>query len=146
VRRIQHLPVSARIRTSVGHPSRIRRGSVTRLFAPRRVRGACCVRAWIDVASGARNDYPELARCSRSYCRGAQVVGRVVRWWSWGEPDPRAQLCCPVRHGPAALTQAAGVWDSLHRCVLDELGRDGLLDWSRVSIDSVSVRAKRGVS
>jgi transposase len=42
--------------------------------------------------------------------------------------------------------QSAGVWDALHRKVLDELGREGLLDWSRVSIDSVSVRAKRGVS
>src|SRR5512135_3157321 len=34
----------------------------------------------------------------------------------------------------------------LHRAVLGELGRNGLLDWSRVCIDSVSVRAKRGAS
>lgn len=42
--------------------------------------------------------------------------------------------------------QRAGVWDALHRAVLGELGRNGLLDWSRVCIDSVSVRAKRGAS
>jgi len=42
--------------------------------------------------------------------------------------------------------QAAGVWDRLHRAVLDELGRRQVLDWSRASLDSVSVRAKRGVS
>lgn len=42
--------------------------------------------------------------------------------------------------------QAAGVWDRLHRAVLDELGRQQILDWSRASLDSVSVRAKRGAS
>ncbi len=40
---------------------------------------------------------------------------------------------------------AAGVFDQLHRAVLDQLGNDGQLDWSRASLDSVSVRAKRGV-
>jgi transposase len=38
----------------------------------------------------------------------------------------------------------AGVFDSLHQTVLDQLGQQGLLDWSRASLDSVSVRAKRG--
>ena len=42
--------------------------------------------------------------------------------------------------------QDAGVWEELHRLVLDELARRGDLDWSRVSLDSVSVRAKRGVT
>jgi transposase len=40
--------------------------------------------------------------------------------------------------------QAAGVWDRLHRAVLDELNRRQLLDWSRAVLDSASVRAKRG--
>ena len=40
----------------------------------------------------------------------------------------------------------AGVFDRLHRAVLDRLGEQGRLDWSRASLDSVSVRAKRGVS
>ena len=42
--------------------------------------------------------------------------------------------------------QGAGVWDELHGAVLDRLGQQGLLDWSRASADSVSVRAKRGAS
>ena len=42
--------------------------------------------------------------------------------------------------------QDAGVWDDLHAAVLDRLGQQGLIDWSRASLDSVSVRAKRGVS
>ncbi|NMH98736.1 transposase [Pseudonocardia sp. K10HN5] len=42
--------------------------------------------------------------------------------------------------------EAAGVWDRLHRRVLDELPEAELLDWSRACIDAVSVRAKRGAS
>jgi transposase len=42
--------------------------------------------------------------------------------------------------------QRAGVWRRLHQVLLDQLGRDGQLDWSRASVDSLSVRAKRGAS
>jgi transposase len=40
--------------------------------------------------------------------------------------------------------QLAGVWDRLHRAILDELGRDGKIDWSRAALDASSVRAKGG--
>jgi transposase len=40
--------------------------------------------------------------------------------------------------------QKVGVSDKLHHAVLDQLGQDGVLDWSRASLDSVNVRAKRG--
>jgi transposase len=40
--------------------------------------------------------------------------------------------------------QHAGVWEALHHRLLDWLGDDGQVDWSRASIDSVSVRARRG--
>ena len=40
--------------------------------------------------------------------------------------------------------QKAGVWRRLHRVLLDELGKAGLIDWSRASLDSASVPAKRG--
>ena len=39
--------------------------------------------------------------------------------------------------------QQAGVWQQLHRVVLDRLAQQDLLDWSRAAVDSVSVRAKR---
>jgi transposase len=42
--------------------------------------------------------------------------------------------------------QRASVWRQLHHLLLEELSRDAQLDWSRVSLDSLSVRAKRGVS
>jgi transposase len=38
----------------------------------------------------------------------------------------------------------AGVFDQLHLEVLDRLGNAGRLDWSRASVDTMSVRAKRG--
>jgi transposase len=42
--------------------------------------------------------------------------------------------------------QAAGVWDALHRTLLDRLGEAGQIDWSRASLDSASIPAKRGAN
>jgi hypothetical protein len=36
------------------------------------------------------------------------------------------------------------VFDALHLEVLDRLGEQGRLDWSRASVDTMSVRARRG--
>jgi transposase len=38
----------------------------------------------------------------------------------------------------------AGVWDALHLVLLDRLGEQGLVDWSRVLVDAASLRVKRG--
>jgi transposase len=40
--------------------------------------------------------------------------------------------------------QAAGVWRQLHRRLLDRLGAQDAIDWSRASVDSASVPAKKG--
>jgi len=40
--------------------------------------------------------------------------------------------------------QDVGVWDTLHRTLLDRLGEADRIDWSRVSLDSASIPAKRG--
>jgi hypothetical protein len=37
----------------------------------------------------------------------------------------------------------AGVFDQLHLEVLDRLGEQGRLDWTRASVDTMRVRAKR---
>jgi len=42
--------------------------------------------------------------------------------------------------------QDAGVWDRLHRTLLDRLGEAGRIDWDRASLDSASVPAKKGAS
>ena len=40
--------------------------------------------------------------------------------------------------------QQAGVWERLHQALLDRLGAADKIDWSRASVDSASVPAKRG--
>jgi transposase len=40
--------------------------------------------------------------------------------------------------------QALGIWAAVHQVVLNWLGDVDAIDWSRASIDSISVRAKRG--
>jgi transposase len=40
--------------------------------------------------------------------------------------------------------QAAGVWERLHKVLLDELGRADAIDWSRAALDASSVPAKGG--
>ena len=42
--------------------------------------------------------------------------------------------------------QGAGVWAALHRVLLERLADAGQLDWSRASLDSASVAAKRGAA
>ena len=41
--------------------------------------------------------------------------------------------------------QTAGVWTMLHRVLLERLSNAGHLDWSRASLDSAAVAAKKGV-
>src|SRR5215218_6741415 len=40
--------------------------------------------------------------------------------------------------------QEVGVWEELHRVLLDRLGEADRIDWDRASLDSASVPAKRG--
>jgi transposase len=40
--------------------------------------------------------------------------------------------------------QEAGVWEELHRVLLDRLGEADRIEWERASLDSASVPAKRG--
>src|SRR5215211_7689762 len=42
--------------------------------------------------------------------------------------------------------QEAGVWERLHTRLLNWLGDEATIDWSRASADSLSVRAKKGAS
>jgi transposase len=42
--------------------------------------------------------------------------------------------------------QDAGVWERLHRTLLDRLGDADEIEWSRASLDSASVPAKKGAT
>lgn len=75
------------------------------------------------------------------------------RLWELLEPLIPPQAPGRGRVGARGSTTAppwrafsAGVWDQLHRRVLEELSDAEVLDWSRASVDAVSVRAKRGAS
>src|SRR5207237_8699457 len=40
--------------------------------------------------------------------------------------------------------QQAGVWEKLHKVLLDRLQAAGEIDWSRACLDSASIRDKKG--
>ena len=40
--------------------------------------------------------------------------------------------------------QEAGVWERLHRVLLDRLGEADQIEWERACLDSASIPAKRG--
>lgn len=40
--------------------------------------------------------------------------------------------------------QRAGVWDQMHRLLLERLHQAGELDWSRASVHSASIGAEKG--
>jgi transposase len=42
--------------------------------------------------------------------------------------------------------QQVGVWQRLHQALLNQLGDADKIDWSRASLDSASVPAKRGAN
>ena len=42
--------------------------------------------------------------------------------------------------------QDAGAWDRIHRHMLDRLNLAGQIDWSRASVDSSSIPAKKGAT
>nr|MBA3336492.1 transposase [Chloroflexia bacterium] len=56
-------------------------------------------------------------------------LGRGSGWTCWRRPRD---------------WQAAGVWQRLHERVLNWLGDEAVIDWSRASVDSPSIRAKSG--
>ena len=42
--------------------------------------------------------------------------------------------------------QEARVWERLHQALLDQLGKADQIDWTRASLDSASIPAKRGAN
>lgn len=63
---------------------------------------------------------------------------------AWRHLPPSFGVTVPTAHRRFGEWTKAGLWRRLHRAVLDELGSQGELDWSRAMLDAASVRAKRG--
>ena len=63
---------------------------------------------------------------------------------AWRDLPPSFGVPFQTAHRRFGQWTKAGVWPRLHRAVLDELGGQGLIDWSRAIADTACVRAKKG--
>jgi transposase len=63
-------------------------------------------------------------------------------WWQL--PERTFGVSRATAHRRCTEWTAAGLWPRLHQAVLDRLGADGRLDWSRAVVDSIAVRAEKG--
>ncbi|APB00563.1 Insertion element IS402 uncharacterized 16.2 kDa protein [Nocardia seriolae] len=70
------------------------------------------------------------------------VVYVLTSGCAWRLLPPSFGVTVPTAHRRFTDWTKAGLWRRLHRAVLDELGSQGLIDWSRALIDAASVRAK----
>ena len=72
------------------------------------------------------------------------VVYVLTSGCPWRLLPPSFGVTVPTAHRRFAVWTKAGLWRRLHHAVLDELGSQGLIDWSRAVLDGASVRAKKG--
>ncbi|MFE6447496.1 IS5 family transposase [Nocardiopsis dassonvillei] len=63
---------------------------------------------------------------------------------SWEKTDGLFGVTRAIAHRWFKTWTETGLWPTIHRTVLDELGKRALLDWSRASVDSQSICAKGG--
>jgi transposase len=63
---------------------------------------------------------------------------------AWRYLPPSFGVTVPTAHRRFTDWTKAGLCRRLHRAMLDELGSQGMIDWSRAVCDGASVRAKKG--
>ncbi|UTT48493.1 IS5 family transposase [Rhodococcus gordoniae] len=74
------------------------------------------------------------------------IVFVLTSGCAWRHLPPSFGVTVPTAHRRFTAWVRAGVFENLHREVLDRLGGSGELDWSAAILDAASVRAKRGIS
>jgi len=74
------------------------------------------------------------------------IVFVLTSGCAWRHLPPSFGVAVPTAHRRFTAWAAAGVFEKLHREVLDRLGGAGELDWSAAILDAASVRAKRGIA
>ncbi|WP_162231696.1 IS5 family transposase [Allosalinactinospora lopnorensis] len=74
----------------------------------------------------------------------AAIVFVATTGCTWRQLPPVFGPSGPTAHRRFTEWSQARVWAKLHRLVLDELGAQGDVDWSRCAIDSVNMRALKG--
>ncbi|WP_432856882.1 IS5 family transposase [Amycolatopsis sp. CA-161197] len=72
------------------------------------------------------------------------IVFVLASGCAWRYLPPSFGITVPTAHRRFTEWTKAGLWPRLHRAVLDELGGQGMIDWSRAVCDGASVRAKKG--
>ncbi|MFI7123863.1 IS5 family transposase [Amycolatopsis sp. NPDC049868] len=72
------------------------------------------------------------------------IVFVLTSGCAWRYLPPSFGVTVPTAHRRFTEWTKAGLWPRLHRVVLDELGGQGVIDWSRAVCDGASVRAKKG--
>lgn len=72
------------------------------------------------------------------------VVYVLTSGCAWRDLPPSFGVTVPTAHRRFTSWVRAGVFEKLHREVLDRLGAAGDLDWSSAILDSAYVRAKKG--
>ena len=73
------------------------------------------------------------------------IVFVLTSGCAWRYLPPSFGVTVPTAHRRFTEWTKAGLRRRLHRAVLDELGSQGLIDWSRAVLDGASVRAKKDI-
>nr|WP_198286055.1 IS5 family transposase [Saccharomonospora marina] len=72
------------------------------------------------------------------------IVFVLTSGCAWRHLPPSFGVSVPTAHRTFTKWTEVGLWRQVHQAVLDELGGQGLIDWSRAVLDGASVRAKKG--
>ncbi|GGU93950.1 hypothetical protein GCM10010182_07260 [Actinomadura cremea] len=76
----------------------------------------------------------------------AAIVYVLTSGCAWRSLPPCFGASKSTVHRRFTIWSRAGVWARLHQVLLDRLADEGLLDLSRIILDSAHVRAKKGAS
>jgi transposase len=69
------------------------------------------------------------------------IVFVLTSGCAWRHLPPSFGVTVPTAHRRFTEWTKVGLWRRLHHAVLDELGSQGMIDWSRAVLDGASVRA-----
>jgi transposase len=72
------------------------------------------------------------------------IVYVLTSGCAWRDVPPSFGVGFQTAHRRFGQWTKAGLWRQLHHALLDELGSQGLIDWSRAIVDGACVRAKKG--
>ena len=72
------------------------------------------------------------------------IVSVLTSGGAWRHLPAQVGVSKATAHRRFAAWTEAGVWRRLHRAVLDRLGAQAAIDWSRAVVDAASGRARKG--